>query len=112
VRANATVGPTAVLGRTAVGEGARVGAGATLRRSLVGQGARVGPGVVADARATDVVLDGTVHADLTVGCVVADRATVGGNVTLAPGSLVGAGATVADGATVTGRVDREAEVVR
>lgn len=124
VGTGATVGPHAVVGRaTTVAPGAvvarsvldgesRVGPNATLVDAVVGQSVRVGAGVVVPGGPADVRVGTTVHEDERLGAVLADRVTVGGGATLAPGTLVGPDATVQAGATVAGRVAEGAEVVR
>lgn len=121
---NAVVGPCAAVGRTAtVGAGsvvrrtlleddARVGPGATLVDCVVCQGAVVGAGSTVPGGPGDVRIGTTVHEDRRLGALLADRVRVGGDVSFAPGTLVGPGATVDDGAAVSGTVPGGAEVRR
>jgi len=109
---NATVGPNAVLENTVLDSDARVGANATLVDCVLGQGARIGPGTTAMGGPADVRIEDRVLEDQRLGAVVADRARLGGGVTVAPGTLVGPDAEVHSGATLDANVTAGAEVRR
>lgn len=102
---NVRVGPNAVVERSVLFTDARVGAGAVFRDSVVGVGARIADGVVSpgDAALTDEYAD-------RFGSVIADRAVVGANATLAPGCRIGPEATVRPGVTVSETIDEGLEV--
>jgi glucose-1-phosphate thymidylyltransferase len=120
----AVVGPDAALGRTvtvdagAVVDGSvldvdtRVGANATVIDAVTGQGVTVGPGATIPGGEADVRVGTTIHEGRRLGCIAADRATVGGGATVAPGSLLGPDATVAGGAYADGVLPEGAEVYR
>jgi len=120
----AVVGPDTALGRTttvesgAVVDGSvldidtRVGANATVVDAVTGQGVTVGPGAAIPGGEADVRVGTTVHEGRRLGCIVADRATVGGGATVAPGTLIGPDARVATGAYADGVVPESAEVRR
>ncbi|WP_435196410.1 sugar phosphate nucleotidyltransferase [Natronomonas sp. EA1] len=124
VGAGAVVGPNVALGRnvtveanatvvdSVVDSDTRVGAGATLVDTVTGQGVTVGPGAVVPGGPADVRIGTEVFEGPRLGGVFADRVTLGGGATVAPGALVGTEATIATGAHVAGNVDDEAEVVR
>ncbi|WP_318570776.1 sugar phosphate nucleotidyltransferase [Salinigranum marinum] len=107
---NVHVGPNAVVERSVLLTDARVGAGAVVRDSVVGPGVQLGDGVVSPGGLVDVRLGGTLHANRRLGSVVADRAVIGPNVTLEPGSQVDADATVRAGSIVTDPARDPAEV--
>jgi glucose-1-phosphate thymidylyltransferase len=107
---NARVGPNAVVERSIVASDARIGAGAVIRDSIVGEGAHLGDSTVAPGGPADLVIDGSLYTERQVGSVVADRADVGANVTLAPGSRIGPTATLRDGVTVRTDIGEGAEV--
>jgi glucose-1-phosphate thymidylyltransferase len=109
---NVLVGPNAVVERSIVSTDARIGANAVLRDSILGVAARVGDGAVSPGGVADVVLESQVYPDRRIGAVVADRAVVGANVTLDPGSYVGADATVGAGVVLNRPVPDRAEVNR
>ena len=98
---NVHVGPNAVVERSVLLTDAQVGAGSVVRDSVVGPGVQLGDGVVSPGGLVDVSLGGTPHANRRLGSVVADRAVIGANVTLEPGSQVEADATVPAGSVVT-----------
>jgi glucose-1-phosphate thymidylyltransferase len=108
---NATVNRGAIVERSIVSPDARVGEGAVLLDSILGQAVTVGPGVVAPAGPADFVIDDTVYRERAAGSVVADRATVGANVTIPSGTRIGPAATVHPGATVHRDVPEGAEVL-
>lgn len=107
---NVHVGPNAVVERSILLTDARVGAGSVVRDSVVGAGVHLGDGVVSPGGLVDVRLGGTLEATRRLGSVVADRAVVGANVTLEPGSRVDADATVRAGSVVTDSARDPAEV--
>lgn len=86
---NVTVGANTVLTNTIVLEDAVIGAGSVLTDCIVGAGARVGPLVAAEGGHADVRVNETIYSDVTFGGVIGDNTTVGGHVTIAPGTIVG-----------------------
>jgi len=120
----AVVGPDSALGRNvtvesgAVVEGSvldidtRIGANATVVDAVTGQGVTVGPGGAIPGGEADVRVGTTIHENRRLGCIAADRATIGGGATVAPGSLVGPDASVAAGAYASGVLPEGAEVRR
>jgi len=109
---NTTVGAGAVVERSVVDDDTRVGPNVTLVDSVAGQGVTFEAGVTAPRGPSDVHVGDRIHEDRPLGCVVADRTTVGGGATIEPGSLVGPDATVGPGTHVAGDVAAEAEVRR
>lgn len=109
LQSDVRVGPNAVINRSQIGADSRVGANAVLRDTVVGAAVGVGEGAVSPGGRADFAVGGDVHHDKPLGGLVSDRATIGGNVTLAPGTRVGPDAEVRHGATVGGTVT---EVVR
>jgi len=109
---NGTVGSNVTLRNAVLDTDARVGDGATVVDCVAGQDVTVGAGSVVPGGPGDVRVEDRVFEGRTLGAVLADRACVGGGVTFAPGTLVGAGATVADGVHLAGTVPNGARVVR
>ena len=105
------VDENAVLEDSIIGPDARVGANTLLRDTIVGGGATIGDGTVSPGRSATVVLDGTAYTDRRIGGVVADRATVGANVTITPGCRIGPRSRVGAGVTLGRDVDEGAEVI-
>ncbi|WP_416841564.1 sugar phosphate nucleotidyltransferase [Haloferax sp. DFSO52] len=108
---NVTVGANSVVERSILSTDARVDTTTVLRDSVVGTGAHIGDGVVSPGGRADVILEGRLYTDRYLGSIVGDRAHVGPNVTLAPGSRVGAEAIVGAGTTVHGDVRERVEVM-
>jgi len=109
---NATVEASAVLENTVLDADARVGANGTLRDCVVGQGVRVGSGTTVPGGPGDVVVEDRVIPDRQLGAVIADRARLGGGVTVSPGTLIGPDAEIGAGATLDANVPPGAEVRR
>ncbi|WP_396613445.1 sugar phosphate nucleotidyltransferase (plasmid) [Haloferax sp. S1W] len=107
---NVVVGANTVVERSIIAADARIGAGVVLRDSVVGPGATIGDGVVSPGGRGDVVIDGRLYTDRRLGSIVGDRASVGANSTLAPGSRVGAEASVGVGMVLSGDVRERVEV--
>ncbi len=105
------VDENAVLEGSIVGPDSRIGANTLLRDSIVGGGVTVGDGTTSPGRSATLVLDGTEYVDRRLGGVVADRATVGANVTIAPGCRIGPRSTIASGVTLHNDVAEGAEVI-
>jgi glucose-1-phosphate thymidylyltransferase len=112
VRRNGTVGSNVTLRNAVLDTDSRVGDGATVVDCVAGQDVTVGAGSVVPGGPGDVRVDDRVFEARALGAVLADRASVGGGVTFAPGTLVGAGATVADGVHLAGTVPNGSRVVR
>ena len=107
---NVSVGANSVVERSILSTDARLGTNAVLRDSVVGPGANIGDGVVSPGGQADVILEGRLYTDRRLGSIVGDRAEVGANVTLSPGSRVGAEATIGAGTTLHGDVRERMEV--
>ncbi|WP_410767656.1 sugar phosphate nucleotidyltransferase [Haloferax sp. DFSO60] len=108
---NVSVGANSVVERSILSTDARIGAGAVIRDSVIGPGATVGDGVVSPGGHADVIIEQKLYTDRRLGSIIGDRATVGANVTLSPGSRVGAEAIVGAGTVLHGDVRERAEVV-
>lgn len=111
LQANVHVGPGTVIDRSIVFSDAHVDGSVHLCDSVVGTGCRIGAGTVSPGGRADVNIDGTLFVDRRVGSVVADRAIVGPNATLMPGSSVGPNARVGAGVVVSGTVTDGMEVM-
>ena len=105
------IGENTVLEGSIVGPDSRVGANALLRDTIVGGGATIGDGTVSPGRSATLVVDGTEYVDRRLGGVVADRATVGANVTITPGCRIGPQGTVPPGVSLRRDVPENAEVM-
>lgn len=109
---NVRIGANATLSNCIVMDGARIGNGAILNDCILGESASVGPNVTAEGGSARVVVDDTIHHDVTLGGVVADRAQLGGNVTLTPGTLVGQDVSAHSGTVLEGRIESDETVRR
>jgi len=101
---NAHIGPNVTIERSVIFPDARIGAGAVLRDCIVGANARVGDNATVPSGDSTVVIDGTAYHPTGFGGVFGDNASVGGGVTVEPGTLIGDTATVAPGVTVGGLI--------
>ena len=109
---NVTVGAGAVVRRSVIDDDTRIGRNATAVEAVTGQYVHLGDGVVVPGGPGDVRVGDRVHEECRLGGLVADRARLGGGVTVAPGTLVGPGARVEPGVVVEGRVADGERVVR
>ncbi|QLD86851.1 NTP transferase domain-containing protein [Natronomonas halophila] len=109
---NATIGSNATVEDTLLDSDTRVGPGTTLIDCVAGQSVTIGAGTVVSGGTADVRVGTSVFEEQRLGAVLADRVDVGGGVTFAPGTLVGADATVGGGATISGWIENGVEVVR
>lgn len=109
---NGTIGSNATLENTLLDGDCRVGAGTTMIDCVVGEGAEIGAGSVSPGGPGDVRVGDTVFEGQRLGAVIADRVTVGGGVTFAPGTLVGANVRIGSGVHARGTIDDDTEVVR
>jgi glucose-1-phosphate thymidylyltransferase len=109
---NAEIGSNAVISNSVILPDATVGAGTVLRDCVVGSNSVVGPNCTVEGGLATLALAGELYESVRLGAVVGDNATLGGSVTLAPGSIVGNNAHVYEGATVDGPLEDNATVRR
>ena len=109
---NATVGANAVVARSVLDTDARVGPNATLLDCVTGQGVTLGADATVSGGPGDVRVGDTVFEDQRLGAVLADRVRAAGDVSFAPGTLVGPSAHLHTGTHVRGQIPDGAEVMR
>jgi NDP-sugar pyrophosphorylase family protein len=109
---NTTVEAGATLRRCVIDDDTRVGRNTTLLDTVTGTDVEIAAGVTAPAGPSDVRIDTTIYGGEQLGAGVADRAEIGGGVTLAPGVLIGPEALIAPGGTIRHNVDANVEVTQ
>ncbi|MFB6131411.1 MAG: sugar phosphate nucleotidyltransferase [Salinigranum sp.] len=109
---NVWIGANAVITNCVILPDATIEAGAVLTDCVVGAGAHVGPNATAEGGATDVVVDGTHHRDVRFGGLIGDRATLGGNVTIERGAILGNEVDIGGGSAVSGSIPSGTRVRR
>jgi glucose-1-phosphate thymidylyltransferase len=109
---NVSVGPGAILQDTVVLSDVTINAGVVLSECIVGANTTIGANTTVDGERTDVLLNDTVHHDITFGGFLGDNVTVEGNVTIQPGTIVGNNARLGSGTLVSGRVADGQHVTR
>ncbi|MDG5776133.1 sugar phosphate nucleotidyltransferase [Haloarculaceae archaeon H-GB1-1] len=109
---NVTVGANATVERSVLDADTRVDPGSILQDTVTGQAVHLGAGTVVPGGPADVRVGTHVFEDQRLGAVVGDRARAEGNVSLAPGTLVGPNAHLHTGVLADGHVEEDAEVVR
>ncbi|MEF8894604.1 sugar phosphate nucleotidyltransferase [Halodesulfurarchaeum sp.] len=102
---NVSIGPNATISNSLVMADATVEAGAVIRDAVIAENVTIGPNTTVVGGRAEIVLQETVHRNVTLGGVLGDNAQIGGDVTVLPGSFVGNGATVKDGARIEGRIE-------
>ena len=109
---NATVEANAVIENSVIDADARVGPNATLIDAVLGQGVHLGAASTVAGGPGDVRVGTHVFEDEPLGAVIADRARLDGDVSLAPGTLVGPDVTAETGVTLDGTIAPGREVVK
>jgi glucose-1-phosphate thymidylyltransferase len=109
---NVTVAAGSVVDRSVVDADTRIGPNATLSDVVTGTGVTVHGNVTVPGGPANVAISTTIHEDVQLGCVMADRATIGGGSTIHPGTLVGPDAEIGHGCFVRDDVPADAEVRR
>ncbi|WP_458205911.1 sugar phosphate nucleotidyltransferase [Haladaptatus sp. NG-SE-30] len=109
---NMTVGSNAVVQQSVLDRDTHVGANATLVDCVTGQSVSLGPGTTIPGGAADVRVNGTIHEHQQLGALLADRVDVAGNVSFAPGTLVGSETRIGACVSVDGTVEERSTVVR
>ena len=109
---NATVEANAVIENSVIDADARVGPNATLIDAVLGQGVHLGAASTVAGGPGDVRVGTRVFEDEPLGAVIADRARLDGDVSLAPGTLVGPDVTAETGVTLYGTIAPGREVVK
>jgi glucose-1-phosphate thymidylyltransferase len=111
LRENVRIGPNATVERSIVDTDATVGANAMIRDTILGRGVELGAGTVSPGGSATLVVNGREYRDRRLGGVIADRVSIGANVTIAPGTRIGPSATVPHGVTIDGDVAEDTEVI-
>lgn len=109
---SSTVGASAVIENAVVMADATIEPGAVVRDAIIGANATVGANATIGGGSATVVIEGSVHEEVTLGGVVGDNATVGHGSTLAAGTIVGLNSTIDEGVALGGWIDAETEVRR
>jgi glucose-1-phosphate thymidylyltransferase len=109
---NVTVGANSTVINTVLDVDTRVDAGSTLLDTVTGQHVHFGPSTVVSGGPADVRVGNEIFENERLGAVVADRVQAEGNVSFAPGSLVGPSAHLHTGVTVDGQIRENTEVRR
>lgn len=112
ISAGAAVGPGTVVRNSIIGEGTRLGANAGATDLVTGEAVRIEQGATVMGGPADVRLGPSVHENVDLGAVFADRAQLGGGGITKGGTLVGPDARIGIGAIVDGVVAENTEVVR
>lgn len=107
---NVSIGPNATVSNSLIMSDVTIEAGATLRDAVIAENVTIGPNTTIVGGEADVVVQETVHRDVTLGGIIGDNARIGGAVTILPGSFIGDGATVKHGAKVENRIESNGTV--
>jgi len=109
---NVTVGANAVVRDSVIDCDTRIGPTVTLTDCVTGQDVHIGGGSVVPGGPGDVHVNDRIFKEERLGGLLADRVRVGGNVSLAPGTLVGPRARLHSGVTVSGTIEEDTEVLQ
>ncbi|MFB6171683.1 MAG: sugar phosphate nucleotidyltransferase [Haloarculaceae archaeon] len=109
---NATVGPNVTLVRSVLDADTRVEAGSVLIDAVAGEDCHLGASTTVPGGPADVRVDDRIFSRQRLGAVFADRVRAEGDVSCAPGTLVGPEARLGVGVRASGTVEAGAEVRR
>ncbi|KAB1198202.1 MULTISPECIES: sugar phosphate nucleotidyltransferase [Haloferax] len=109
---NVTIGANAVVTNAVILEDTIVKPGAVITDCIVGAGSEIGPLNSIEGGRTDVRVDDELYTDIKFGGFIGDNVTIGGNVTVEAGTIIGNGVHVESGSTLSGRVPGDAHVFR
>ncbi|QZA89129.1 NTP transferase domain-containing protein [Salinarchaeum sp. IM2453] len=109
---NVSIGANAVVGNSVIMQDTTIEDGAVLRDCVIAANVTVGPNTTAPGGETAMPIDGVVHDAVTCGGVVGDNASIGGNVLLEPGTLLGDDTSVDHGVSLAGQIGSETRVTR
>ncbi|WP_433630284.1 sugar phosphate nucleotidyltransferase [Halomicrococcus sp. NG-SE-24] len=109
---NVEIGSNAVLENAVIFPDVTIGPGAVLRDCVVGAGAEIGPNTVIRGGKATTLIDDEIHRDVPFGGLIGDRAQLGGNVTVEPGTTIGELATVESGTTINKDLSDTMKAVR
>lgn len=106
------IGSNSVVKRSLIEAATTVGPNAVLHDSVVGAEVSIGESTTAPGGPADFVVQDSLHRNKQLGSLISDRADIGANVALTPGSRIGPDAHVPHGNTVPGGISVETGVVR
>lgn len=86
---NVSVGANAVVENAVIMDDVSIGASAVVRDCIVGANAEIGPGTIVEGGVTDLTVGETIHRAVRFGGIIGDNATLGGRVTVLPGTRLG-----------------------
>jgi glucose-1-phosphate thymidylyltransferase len=112
VGANVTIGANAVVQRAVLDADTRVGPSSTLLDTVTGQDVDLGAGTTVPGGTADVQVGTSVFENQRLGAVIGDWTDARGDVSIAPGTLVGTDVTLHAGVTVGQNVGDGVEVMR
>ncbi|MFC6974533.1 bifunctional sugar-1-phosphate nucleotidylyltransferase/acetyltransferase [Halomicroarcula sp. GCM10025709] len=112
IGANVTIGANAVVQRSVLDADTRVGPSSTLLDTVTGQDVDLGADTVVPGGSADVQVGTSVFENQRLGAVIGDWTTAAGDVSIAPGTLVGTDVTLHTGATIDSNVSEGVEVTR
>ena len=110
--ANVRLGANTVITNSVVFSDVTIGPGCVLTDCIIGEGATIGAHTTIGGGGADVVLNESVYSAVEFGGLIGHNATIGADVTLDPGAIVGNHTTVELGCTVSGRVENDTHVRR
>ncbi|KTG19440.1 glucose-1-phosphate thymidylyltransferase [Haloferax profundi] len=109
---NVTIGANAVITNAVILEDTVIKPGAVISDCIIGSGSEIGTLTSVEGGRADVQVDGELYTDVKFGGLIGDNVTLGGNVTVEPGTIVGNDVHIESGSTLSGRIPGEAHVFR
>ncbi len=108
---NVTIGPSSFIEEGVIMHDCSLGAFSYVSRSVLGKGVRSGSHLSASSEAATMEVEGELHRLPQVGSFIGEDSTLGGQVRVLPGTIVGARCRVSSGTTLRGDVGHGSVVV-
>ncbi|WP_416840390.1 sugar phosphate nucleotidyltransferase [Haloferax sp. DFSO52] len=109
---NVTICANAVVTNSIILEDTVIKPGTVISDCIVGAGSEIGPLNSIEGGRTDVRVDSELYTDVKFGGLIGDNTTLGGNVTIEPGTIVGNDVHVESGSKLSGRIPDNANIFR
>jgi glucose-1-phosphate thymidylyltransferase len=108
---NVRIGPFTVLENSVLMNDVQLSSGSYVSHSVIGEGVEMDPQFCAVESDTHVQLDDEYKKVGRLGVLIGERTTIGSQVTVAPGSMIGSDCRIAHHATINGNIGDNTKVM-
>jgi glucose-1-phosphate thymidylyltransferase len=106
------IGPGVIVENAVILSDVTIDSGVVVTDCIVGANTTLGANTTIEGGNADVVLDDTVYHEVSFGGLIGDNVSIGGNVTITPGTIIGNDTIIKSGASVSGRIPANSHVQR